>query len=56
MSPYRIEMRVVGYGEGGKLLYKVFVYDKTNKVILSSLSVPKEQAVRHIMEYCYESE
>ena len=54
MSPYKIEMVMVGYTEDLEPLYKVKVYDKNGNVILSSNDIPKERAVRCIMEYCYE--
>ena len=54
MSPYKIEMCFVGYTEDKEPLYKVRVYDKDGNVILSSMDIPKERAVRCIMEYCYE--
>lgn len=54
MNPYKIEMCFVGYTEDKEPLYKVRVYDKNGNVILSSNDIPKERAVRCIMEYCYE--
>ena len=54
MSPYRIEMCFVGYTEDKELLYKVRVFDKNGNVILSFSDIPKERAVRCIMEYCYD--
>ncbi len=56
MSPYKIEMCFVGYTEDKEPLYKVMVYDKNGNVILSSKEIPKNRAVRCIMEYCYDSE
>ena len=53
MSPYKIEMCMVGYTEDKEPLYKVRVYDENGNVILSSNDIPKERAVRCIMEYCY---
>lgn len=54
MSPYKIEMCFVGYTECKEPLYRVRVYDKNGNVILSSMDITKEKAVRCIMEYCYE--
>ena len=54
MNPYKIEMCFVDYAEDKEPLYRVKVYDKNGNVILSSDSISKEKAVRHIMEYCYD--
>ena len=52
MSPYKIEMFVSGYTKDKQPLYKVRVYDKYGRVILSSKDVPKEKAVKNIATYC----
>ena len=53
MSPYKVEMCMVGYTEDKEPLYKVRVYDENGNVILSSNDIPKERDVRCIVEYCY---
>lgn len=52
MSPYKIEMFVSSYTKDKEPLYKIRVYDKNNKVILTSDSMTKEQAVKAIANYC----
>lgn len=52
MSPYKIEMFVSGYTKDKMPLYKVRVYNKKGRVILSSKDAPKERAVKNIAAYC----
>lgn len=53
MSPYKIDMCVVGYSEDKEPLYKISVYDKNGNVILrSSHKLSKEMAVKNIADYC----
>lgn len=52
MNPYKIEMCVVDYTKEKEPLYEVKVYDKNGNVMLSSNKVPKEIAVKNIVDYC----
>lgn len=52
MSPYKIEMYVNSYTEDKEPLYKVKIYDRDGKLIGSTNDIPKEKAIRAIMNYC----
>lgn len=52
MSPYKIEMFVHSYSKDKQPLYKVRVYDKRGRIVLSSKDVSKEKAVKNIASYC----
>lgn len=52
MSPYKIEMYVNSYTEDKEPLYKVKIYDKNGKLIISSNVMSKEMAIKAIAMYC----